>query len=144
MTGRAKKRVEVNERKMTNGTEKLLGRAKEAALQSWLDRNVFDVAHTTVANKGRVMRDRRVMTWKSTSKAEARLCVLGCKDPALRVHRDSPTLSAQAEALILQCVASNKWKLVTRDITAAWSGYLPPDDVRNILKFSQSMLKLQN
>ena len=45
MTGSAKKRVEVNERKMTNGTEKLLGRAKEAALQSWLDQSVRRCAH---------------------------------------------------------------------------------------------------
>ena len=58
---------------------------------------------------------------------------------------DFPTVSAQAEALILQCVALNKWKLVSGDIkTASLSGdeehrnifIVPPDDVVEILVLS--------
>ena len=46
------------------------------------------------------MRARWVLTWKSTGKAKARLCVLGFQDPDLtEVLRDSPTLSAASEAL---------------------------------------------
>ena len=77
--------------------------------------------------------------WKSTGEAKVRLCVLGFQDPDLtEVPRDSSTLSTQAEASILQCVASNKWKLVSGDVkTAFLSGdkkhrnifILPPDDV---------------
>ena len=53
------------------------------------------------------MRARWVLTWKSTGKATARLCVLGFQDPDLtEVPRDSPTLSAASEALIMQWVAS--------------------------------------
>ena len=37
MTGGDKKRVEVNERNMTDGDRKLFRRAKEAELQSWLE-----------------------------------------------------------------------------------------------------------
>ena len=38
------------------------------------------------------MRARWVLTWKSTSKAKARLCVLGFHDPDLaEVPRDGPT-----------------------------------------------------
>ena len=37
VTGGDKKRVEDNERKMTDGDRKLFRRAKEAVLQSWLD-----------------------------------------------------------------------------------------------------------
>ena len=69
------------------------------------------------------------------------------------VPRDSPTLSAQAEALILQCVASNKWKFVSGNIkTAFFSRYeehrnifvLLPDDVRDTLKLSpELMLRLR-
>ena len=81
----------------------------------------------------------------------ARFRVLGLQDPDVMAFlRDSPTLSAQAEALILQCVASNKWKLVSGDIkTAFLSGeeehrgifILPPEDVRDIMKLNpESMM----
>ena len=57
------------------------------------------------------MRARWVLTWKSTGKAKARQCVLGFQDPDLtEVSRDSPTLSAAAEALIVQWVASHKYR----------------------------------
>ena len=57
------------------------------------------------------------------------------------VPRDSPTRSAQAEAVILQYVTSNKWMLVLGDIkTTFLSGdeehhnIFILDDVRDILK----------
>ena len=70
------------------------------------------------------MRARWVLTWKSTGKAKARLCVLGFQDPGLtEVHRDSPTLSAASEVLIMQWVASHKYRLISGDIkTALLSG----------------------
>ena len=89
------------------------------------------------------MRARWVLTWKSSGKAEARLCVLGFKDPDLtEVPRDSPTLSTASEALIMQLVASHKYRLISGDIkTAFLSGdedvrnifIAPPDDVRQML-----------
>ena len=89
-----------------------------------------------------------VLTWKSTGKTKARLCSLGFQDPDwTEVPRESATLCAQAEAQILQRVASNKWKLVSGDMkTAFLSGdeehrnifILPPDDVRDILKLMKS------
>ena len=57
-----RKRVEVSERKLTESDRKLFRKAKELELQSWLDQE-------------RVMRARWVLTWKSTGKAKARLCV---------------------------------------------------------------------
>ena len=92
-----------------------------------------------------------MLTWKSTGKVKARLCVLGFQDSDLtEVLRDIPTHSAQAEALIVQCVASNKWKLVSGDIKTAFlsgdaiSFILPPGDVRDTLMFSpESMLRLR-
>ena len=100
VTGGKKKRVEVNERKMTDEDRKLFRRAKEAELQSWLDHQVFDVVNKKVADKSRVMRASKVLRWKSTSKTQARLWVLGFQDPDFKeVHPDSTTLSA--EALIL-------------------------------------------
>ena len=58
VTGGKKKRVDVNERKMTDEDKKLFRRAKEAELQSWLDHQVFDVVNKNVANKDRVMKAR--------------------------------------------------------------------------------------
>ena len=67
------------------------------------------------------MRARWVLTWKSTGKATARLCVLGFQDPDLtEVPRDSPTLSAASEALIMQWVASHKYRLISGDIMTAF------------------------
>ena len=89
------------------------------------------------------MRARWVLTWKSSGKAKARLCVLGFQDPDLTdVPRDSPTLSTASEAFIMQWIASEKYRLISSDIkTAFLSGdedvrnifIAPPDDVRKML-----------
>ena len=100
------------------------------------------------------MRARWVLTWKSTGKAKARLCVLGFQDPDLtEVPRDSPTLSAASEALIMQWVASHKYRLISGDIkTAFLSGdedirnifISSPDDVRQMLNFDhETVLRLR-
>ena len=76
-------------------------------------------------------------------KGKKHVCVLGFQDPDLtEVPRDSPTLSAASEALIMQWVASHKYRLISGDIkTAFLSGdedirnifISPPDDVRQML-----------
>ena len=78
------------------------------------------------------MRARWVLTWKSSGKAKARLCVLGFQDPDLTdVSRDSPTLSTASEALIMQWVVSHKCRLISGVIkTAFLSG---DEDVRTSL-----------
>ena len=81
------------------------------------------------------MRARWVLTGKSTWKAKARLCVLGFQDPDLtEVPRDSSTLLAASVALIMQWVASHKYRLISGDIkTAFLSG---GEDVRNNFHFT--------
>ena len=85
---------------------------------------------------------------------KARLCVLGFQDPDLtEVHRDSPTLSAASEALIMHWVASHKYRLISGDIkTGFLSGdeYIrnifisPPDDVRQMLSLdNETVLRLR-
>ena len=94
------------------------------------------------------------MTWKSSEKAKARLCVLDFQDPDLtEVSRDSPTQSAASEALIMQCVASHKYRLISCDIkTAFLSGdedvrnifIAPPDDVMQMLNVDhETLLRLK-
>ena len=127
---------------------------KELELQSWLDHRVFDLVKKKFVDQERVMRARWVLTWKSTGKAKARLCVLGFQDPDLtEVPRDSPTLSAASEALIMQWVASHKYRLVSGDTkTAFLSGdedirnifISPPDDVRQMLNLDhETVLRLR-
>ena len=48
VTGADKRRVEVNEKKMTDEDKKLFRRAKEAELQSRLDHKVFDVVNKKI------------------------------------------------------------------------------------------------
>ena len=134
MIGGNKNRIEVNERKMTDGEKKLFRRAKEAELQSWLDHKVFD----TLADGDRVVRVRWALAWNSNAKA--RLCVLGFQDPDLKdVHRDSPTLCAEAEFLISQCVAWNNLKLVSRNIKTA---FLSGDEEHDVRDDPEAQLKL--
>ena len=149
-----RKGVEVSERKMTESDRKLLRKAKELELQSWLDHRVFDLVKKKFVDQERIMRARWVLTWKSSGKAKARLCVLGFQDPDLtEVSRDSPTLSAASEALIMQWVASHKYRLISGDIkTAFLSGdedvrnifISPPDDVRQMLNVDhETVLRLR-
>ena len=67
--------------------------------------------------------------------------------------RDSPTLSAASETLIMQWVGSHKYRLISGDIkTAFLSGdedirdifFSPPDDVRQMLNLdSETVLRLR-
>ena len=84
-----------------------------------------------IVDQERIMRARWVLTWKSSGKAKARLCVLDFQNPDLiEVPCDSPTFSAASEALIMQWIASHKYRLISGDIkTAFLSG---DEDVRNI------------
>ena len=79
--------------------------------------------------------------------------MLGFQDPDLtEVHRD-PTLSAATQALIMQWVASHKYRLISGDIkTAFLSGdeglrnifISPPDDVRQMLNLDhETVLRLR-
>ena len=78
-----RKRVEVNERNMTESDRKLFKKAKELELQSWLDHRVFDLVKKKCVDQERIMQARWALTWKSSGKAKARLCVLGFQDPDL-------------------------------------------------------------
>ena len=115
---------------------------------------MFDLVKKKVVDQERIMRARWVLTWKSSGKAKARLCVLGFQDPDLtEVPRDSPTLSTASEALIMQWVASHKYRLISGDIkTAFLSGdedvrnifIAPPDDVRQMLNVDhETVLRLR-
>ena len=67
----------------------------------------------------------KLMIWVpsagGTSPSTVKQRVLGFQDPDLtEVPRDSPTLSAASEALIMQWVASHKYRLISGDIKTAF------------------------
>ena len=67
------------------------------------------------------MKARWVLTWKSTGVAKARLCVLGFQDPRLAtVETSSPTLTQDAEHLILQWLVNNAHLLQSGDLKTAF------------------------
>ena len=85
---------------MTESDRKLFRKAKELELQSWLDHRVFDLVKKKFVDQERVMSARWVLTWKSTGKAKARLCVLGFQDPDLtEVPRDR-------QSYVVSCIRS--------------------------------------
>ena len=69
-----RKRVEVNERKMTESDRNLFRKAKELELQSWLDHRVFDLVKKNLLTK-RESCARWFLTRKSSGNAKERLCV---------------------------------------------------------------------
>ena len=106
---------------MTDTDRSFFKKAKEWEPESWLDHRVFDLVKKNFVDQERIMRARWVLKWKSIGKAKARLCVLGFQDPDLtEVPRDSPTLSTASEALIMQWIASHKYRLISGDIKTAF------------------------
>ena len=121
-----RKRVEVSERKMTESDRSLFQKSKGVGASG------VRFGQENCVDPESIMRAKWVLTWKPSGKAKARLRVLGVQDPDLtEVPRDSPTLSTASEALIMQWVASHKYRLISSDIkTAFLSG---DEDVRNII-----------
>lgn len=79
-----------------------------------------------------IMQSRWIHTWKELDpieakevgknrKAKSRLVVLGYQDPNLEdIPRDSPTMQKETRSLLLQLVASKRWKLRSFDIKTAF------------------------
>ena len=114
---------------------------------------MFDLVKKKFVDQERVMRARWVLTWKSTGwKGKSTSMCVGLSGSSLtEVPRDSPTLSAASEALIMQWVASHKYRLISGDIkTAFLSGdedmrnifISPPDDVRQMLNLDHETVLL--
>ena len=94
---------------MTEEDKKLFRTAKRISIAITTNQKVVDTS--------RVMRARWVLTWRTVGKTKTRLCVLGLQDPYLTdVPRDSPPLSTQTEALILQSTSSHIVQFVCSDI----------------------------
>ena len=129
-----KKRVEVKLKELGEHDQRLFAAAKHKEIGAWLH-------HKTVRKvaKGRIpeealMRCRWILNWKSAtgdesphelssdgSRAKARLVIIGYEDPGIDVvNNDAPTLSKDGRMAVLQTVSSNRWDLVSFDVSTAF------------------------
>ena len=148
-TEERKKRVEVKLRDLSAQERELFTQAKGKEVQAWLDhRTVRKVAAGSLSDE-QLMRCRWILSWKPPEKeggprrAKARLVVLGFEDPDISsIPNDAPTLGKDARQLLLQKVASNRWRLINFDISTAFLqgqgdgrqlGIHPPEELRKAL-----------
>ena len=120
-------RVEVSVRSLSPQERLLFQEAKEKELTCWLQTSAVRRILRQKLNPDQILRSRWVLTWKTPDndadprKAKARLVVLGYEDPQLtNVARDSPTLTREGRATVLQSIASQKWRLQSFDIKTAF------------------------
>ena len=120
-------RVEVSLKTLTSDERQMFDLAKQKELTCWLQTNAVRKILRHRLNPEQILRSRWVLTWKSpedangSPKAKARLVVLGYEDPQLTsVARDSPTLTREGRSVILQTIASHKWRLQSFDIKTAF------------------------
>ena len=126
-TGEKKKRVEVDYRTQTKEDRALFDAAKSKEVQAWIDHGTVKRVTKGTLSPEQVLRCRWILTWKNPApgsterRAKARLVVLGFEDPGLQtVPNDAPTLSKDGKQLLLQQVASRRWKLINFDISTAF------------------------
>ena len=145
-TPSTKRRTEVSMRELSREDRELFNEAKAKEWRSWLSKEAVELVHNKLQiPRSQILKSRWVLTWKKTGEAKARLCVLGFQDPRLEtVETSSPTMTQDAEHLVLQWVVNNGHKLESGDLkTAFLSGdsdpdlplYIqPPADLANWLK----------
>ena len=128
LTSAAKKsHSEVQYHKLSVEEQKLFDTAKQKELSCWLETSTVKNILRNRIHPSRIMTSRWVLTWKMDDKApggpkaKARLVVRGYQDPELhQVDTDSPTLSRDARMILLQVIASSKWRVQNFDIKTAF------------------------
>ena len=143
-------RVEVKLKELTAREKELFKEAKAKELNCWVQTTAVRKILRSYLNPGQILKSRWVLTWKAPEnpsdprKAKARLVVLGYQDPKLtEVVRDSPTLSREGRAVVLQAIASYRWELQSFDIKTAFLrgkadednklAMEPPEELRQLM-----------
>ena len=154
-----KKKVEIKMSNLSADDQFLFAKAKHKEITAWLK-------HGTVrkVSKGRIpdhaiMRCRWILSWKTANgtekpcdvkngqKAKARLVVVGFEDPDIgELSSDAPTLTKDGRQMVLQLVSSNKWELLSFDVSTAFLrgdgdgrllGLHPPPELFEALEMSE-------
>ncbi|CAE7230232.1 RE1, partial [Symbiodinium sp. CCMP2456] len=120
-------RAEVCVKDLTASERELFEKAKEKEISCWLQTSAIRAILRRKLNPEQILKSRWILTWKAPEegehqqRAKARLVVLGFQDPKLvEVMRDAPTLSREGRALVLQTIASKKFRLGSFDIKTAF------------------------
>ena len=130
-----RQRAEVRLSELTAAEKAQFQKAKESEVQNWVNTGTISRILRSKVPHEQNLRCRWILTWKpideeqkdpkkvktQTSKAKARLVILGYLDPKLEeLPRDSPTLGRNAKMLSLQLISSMGWMLRSFDIKAAF------------------------
>ena len=118
-------RSEVYVKDLTPSELELFKLAKDKELNCWIQTSAIRAILRQRLNPEQILKSRWVLNWKvdeeGGKRAKARLVVLGYQDPRLtEMTRDSPTLTKEGRATILQCVSSYHFDLISFDITTAF------------------------
>ena len=129
-----KKRVELNLKDLGSKDQLRFAVAKHKKLKAWLHHKTVRKVSQAKIPEHALMRCRWLLSWKTPTgdeppedlndqgkKAKARLIVIGYEDPDIdTVANDAPTLSKDGRNIVLQCVASYRWELVSFDVSTAF------------------------
>ena len=148
-----KGRSEVKIKDLTVREKKLIDQAKAKEVSSWLGNSTAKRILRRKLSAERILRCRWILTWKAPdvaggdTKAKARVVVLGFEDPDLAtIPNDAPTLSKDGRTMVLQKIASNKWRLTSCDISTAFLrgkgdgrmlGMEPPQELRDAMQLKE-------
>ena len=150
-----KARAEVSLRELSPEERKMFAEAKSKELSCWLQTNAIRRILRRKLNPDQILKSRWVLTWKppepgsTVKRAKARLVVLGYQDPRLtELARDSPTLTREGRSVVLQTIASRRWRLQSFDIKTAFLrgkadgdnplAMEPPRELRELLKLQDN------
>jgi len=128
VTSLRKKRVEINEKKLSLSEKELIRFAKGKEVKEFIkEKVVARLLQGEHVHPDDIMKMRFVLTWKKDpespdgKKGKARLVVLGFQDPYLGKETTcSPTLNKRSKQMLLQTVVQHGWKLYKGDVTAAF------------------------
>ncbi|CAE7943401.1 RE2 [Symbiodinium necroappetens] len=119
---------EVKYARLNPEEKKQFDAAKTSEINQWIKEKAVKRA-TAEIPRGRVMRMRWVLTWKSDPqpenpdhhKAKARLVVVGFEDPDLtEVSRASPTMTRRTRQLLYVLARLRGWRTMKADVKAAF------------------------
>ncbi len=120
-----KKRVEVNERRLSAEEKISMNEAKGKEIKEFIKEHVVErITKGEHVDPKDVMKMRWILTWKIDPDTEfgkrgkARLVALGFQDPYLGLETTtSPTLQRRSNQLLLQLATQNDWRLKKGDVT---------------------------
>ena len=155
-----KKRVEVKLKELGEHDQRLFAAAKHKEIGAWLHHKTVRRVVGKKIPEHALMRCRWILNWKSATgsespaelsstgeRAKARLVIIGFEDPGIdSVTNDAPTLTKDGRMAVLQTVASNRWELVSFDVSTAFLhgkgdgrelGIHPPPELREALEIGE-------